>query len=231
MEVRNANIISNYKDYSDFNKIKDNQGVTYGKAYFSNFKEEKQKVDEFSRTIINSNSLESNYTNSLLDKDKTKSTSKNINEGKGYKVDGKPTKEEAEQVKELKARDAEVRAHEQAHIAAAGGIAVSGPTYTYQTGPDGQKYAIGGEVNIDMSPESEPEATIRKMQQVRRAALAPADPSPQDRAVASAASQIEAQARQELLAKKYNGNNLNQEEESSKENQSNKSLNSINRLA
>lgn len=111
----------------------------------------------------------------------------------------KLTAEEQEQVRELRARDAEVRAHEQAHMAAAGPYAQGGPSYTYQTGPDGRRYAIGGEVSIDASPISgDPEATIAKMQQIRGAALAPAQPSSQDYKVASAASQQEAAARMQL---------------------------------
>lgn len=101
-------------------------------------------------------------------------------------------------VDELKSRDREVRAHEQAHVAAAGGLAQGGPSYTYQYGPDGQAYAVGGEVNIDTSPGRTPQETISKAKQIRAAALAPADPSDQDRAVAAAAAQLEAQAQQEL---------------------------------
>lgn len=105
--------------------------------------------------------------------------------------------EEQRQLDQLQQTDADVRAHEQAHKAAAGqyGGAIS---YDYQRGPDGQRYAVGGEVSIDVSAEQDPEATIAKMQQVRSAASAPADPSGQDRRVAATASRIEAQARQEL---------------------------------
>ncbi len=102
-------------------------------------------------------------------------------------------------VQQLKTRDRAVRAHEAAHLAAAGAYATSGPSYEYQRGPDGSNYAVGGEVQIDLSSvEGDPEATIRKMQIVRAAALAPADPSSQDRAVAAAASQKESQAAAEL---------------------------------
>jgi len=93
-------------------------------------------------------------------------------------------------VRELSARDAEVRAHEQAHIAASGGMAGS-PSYSYQQGPDGKRYAVGGEVSISISSGSTPQETISRAQQVRAAALAPAQPSGQDRAVAAAASQME----------------------------------------
>lgn len=110
--------------------------------------------------------------------------------------------EQAEQIKkvvdELKKIDRAVRSHEQAHLAAAGGLALGGPTFTLQYGPDGQAYAVAGEVRIDTSPGRTPEETISKAKQIRAAALAPTDPSSQDRAVAAAASQLEAQAQQEL---------------------------------
>lgn len=103
------------------------------------------------------------------------------------------TAEERAEVEQLKQRDTEVRQHEQAHLAAAGQYAKGGASFEYQTGPDGRRYAVGGEVNIDSSPiEGDPDATIAKMQQIRAAALAPAEPSGQDRSVAaSAAAQIQ----------------------------------------
>ncbi len=105
--------------------------------------------------------------------------------------------EQRQVVNDLKKRDLEVKAHEQAHMAAGGPVVQGGATFQYQTGPDGKMYAIGGEVKIDVSPERTPEATIRKMQQIRRAALAPAQPSSTDRAAAAQALQVEAQARME----------------------------------
>ena len=109
------------------------------------------------------------------------------------------TDEEIRQVTELKQRDTEVRAHEAAHIAAGGVFVRGGASFSYQTGPDNGRYAVGGEVNIDTSPvNGDPEATIRKMQTVRSAALAPANPSGQDRSVAAKASTREARAQQEL---------------------------------
>ncbi|MDD5089539.1 MAG: putative metalloprotease CJM1_0395 family protein [Candidatus Wallbacteria bacterium] len=113
---------------------------------------------------------------------------------------GEPLSEdEKKQVEELKRTDAKVRAHEQAHISAAGGLSVSGANFSYQNGPDGKRYAVGGEVSIDTSEGKTPEETIRKAEQIRRAAMAPADPSPQDRAVAAQASQMAAQAKAEKL--------------------------------
>ena len=111
---------------------------------------------------------------------------------------GEPlTKEQEAQVRDLKKRDAEVKAHEQAH-AAVGGAYAGAPKYTYTRGPDGKRYAVGGEVQIDTSPERTPEATIRKMDIVVRAALAPAEPSSQDRAVARQAQQQRQDAQTQL---------------------------------
>ena len=106
--------------------------------------------------------------------------------------------EEQAQVDKLKARDRQVRAHEQAHLAAAGGMAVSGASFTYQRGPDGVSYAIGGEVSISTSEGRTPQETLRRAEQIRAAALAPADPSGQDRAVAAAAGHMAQQARAEM---------------------------------
>ena len=109
------------------------------------------------------------------------------------------TEEQIKQVEELKARDQEVRTHEAAHLAAAGQHAKGGPTFDYQQGPDGKRYAVGGEVQIDTSKvPNDPEATIQKARQIRAAAMAPAEPSSQDRQVAAQAVQMESQARAEL---------------------------------
>lgn len=101
------------------------------------------------------------------------------------------------EIKMLAARDREVRAHEQAHVAA-GGQYAGAATYQYQRGPNGVNYAVGGEVSISTSEEPTPEATLRKAQIIRRAALAPAEPSPQDRKVAAMATQMESAARVEM---------------------------------
>ncbi|MDK9707895.1 MAG: putative metalloprotease CJM1_0395 family protein [Desulforhopalus sp.] len=117
----------------------------------------------------------------------------------GSNDDAQLDHQEILQLQELKQRDTEVRTHEQAHLAAAGQYARGGATFTYQKGPDGASYAVGGEVGIDMGKESSPEATIQKMQTIKRAALAPASPSAADRSIASHATITESQARQEIL--------------------------------
>ena len=106
--------------------------------------------------------------------------------------------QDLEIVAKLSARDREVRSHELAHLSVGGQFA-SAPQFSYERGPDGRNYAVGGEVSIDTgSVAGDPEASIRKLEQVRRAALAPAEPSSQDRSVAAQASQKILQAQAEL---------------------------------
>ncbi|PSJ43756.1 hypothetical protein C7H85_16055 [Zobellella endophytica] len=107
--------------------------------------------------------------------------------------------EEVQQLQELQQRDREVRIHEQLH-ASVGGQYAGAPSYEFETGPDGKQYAVGGEVQIDISPvPGDPRATIDKMQQVRAAALAPAEPSGADKAAAARADQHIRTAQAELL--------------------------------
>lgn len=105
--------------------------------------------------------------------------------------------EEQQEISNLEARDQEVRTHEQAH-AAAGGQYAGSPQYEYTTGPDNKRYVTDGEVSIDISELNSPEETLRKMQQVRAAALAPAEPSAQDLKVAAEATQKSFEARSEI---------------------------------
>lgn len=122
------------------------------------------------------------------------STKKNANE---------LSPDEKKEKAELQKRDAEVRSHEAAHASAGGQYVRGGASYEYTTGPDGQRYAVGGEVSIDSSPvKGDPEATIQKMRVVRQAAMAPANPSGQDQAVAAQAAAAEANAQQEKVTQK-----------------------------
>jgi len=111
---------------------------------------------------------------------------------------------EAEQreVEMLKQTDRAVRQHEMQHVAAGGSLVKSGASFSYKRGPDGQSYAVGGEVSIDTSKGRTPEETLSRAIRIRAAALAPADPSPQDRSVAAMAGQMEMEAMREIAQKK-----------------------------
>ena len=110
-------------------------------------------------------------------------------------------------IQQLQARDREVRQHEQAHMAAAGGLLKSGPSYSYITGPDGKRYAVGGSVEIDTSETSDdPEANLEKGRRIQAAALAPAEPSGADLAVAKLGARIEQRARAEIARREAAAN-------------------------
>ena len=103
-------------------------------------------------------------------------------------------------IEELKARDAKVRQHEATHIMAAGGQVAGGPTYVYQAGPDGRRYAVGGSVQISMGSFSgDPEETERSAMKAHRAAMATGEPSPADARTAQQAMSLAARARRRGL--------------------------------
>lgn len=108
------------------------------------------------------------------------------------------TPDEKQAIAKLQARDTEVKAHEQAHRSAASGLNASAPSYDYQTGPDGKKYAVGGEVNISFTESANPEENIAKAAAMKKAALAPVQPSSQDLSVARSADRLIIEAEQEL---------------------------------
>lgn len=147
-------------------------------------------------------------TRSLPEDDKQTDSDSQTPENETAKAEDPSSKNDAESnlsqdekllLEKLKKADAEVRAHEMAHIAAGGEFITSGATFSYQKGPDGQNYAVGGEVSIDTSAEpGDPGATLQKMRRVRAAALAPAQPSSQDFKVASNAASQAAKAMAEI---------------------------------
>jgi flagellar biosynthesis/type III secretory pathway protein FliH len=97
-------------------------------------------------------------------------------------------------------------------MAAGGALVSGGANYSYQEGPDGKQYAIGGEVSIRLASGQSPQETLANAKQVAAAALAPVDPSGQDRSVAAEAeqmareaqSQIDKQQQQQLQAAQNN---------------------------
>lgn len=130
---------------------------------------------------------------------------KNAQPASAKKPAGQLSDADQEQIRKLKARDTEVRAHEAAH-AAAGGSYAGAPSFSFQRGPDGRNYAIGGEVPIDVSSvPGDPQATITKMMQVQRAALAPQEPSGPDRSIAAMAASKIVEARAELMKQGASG--------------------------
>ncbi|WP_457600018.1 putative metalloprotease CJM1_0395 family protein [Hydrogenivirga sp.] len=105
------------------------------------------------------------------------------------------------QSQSLRVIEQKVKAHELAHKSVGGELA--GPVrYRYTKGPDGKLYITGGEVPLYLREGRTPEETIEIAQKVKRAALAPMNPSPQDRAIAAKATATEMRARMEMLTRK-----------------------------
>jgi hypothetical protein len=163
-------------------------------------------IQDSSRATSKSSAAKSNPT--------PKTTADESGSSKTSSTSTELSSEQQTQVRKLKDRDAEVRAHEQAHIAAGGSLVRGGVHYDYTTGPDNKRYATGGEVSIDTSPvRNDPKATIQKGERGKRAALAPAKPSSQDYAVASSADQMIIAAQMELVQTKTAASNDNGGEE------------------
>jgi hypothetical protein len=124
-------------------------------------------------------------------------------EARGPEGDQELSDEQQRAVDDLQRRDHEVRTHEQTHRSV-GGQYAGAIHLDYQQGPDGARYAVSGTTAIDTAPvANDPEATLRKMQIVQRAASAPANPSGADRQIASGAAHQAAQARAEMAAARY----------------------------
>lgn len=111
------------------------------------------------------------------------------------------TPQQQQEVQRLQAVDQKVHEHEAAHQAAGAGL-TGGANYQYTRGPDGKQYAVAGDVKINVSAAQTPEQTLEKARLIEAAALAPADPSSQDRAVAAQAAQMAMQAQLEINRQK-----------------------------
>ena len=159
----------------------------------------------------NNKGAENNADNSVSSGDKTanaENNTQNNDKNAGQKNIGELSREEQRIVSELQAADTNVRAHEAAHMAAGGGL-TSPASYTYERGPDNKMYAVAGEVGISTSEGNTPQESLNKAQTIRRAALAPADPSPQDLKVAAQAASMEMSARAQIMQEKMAQNSQN----------------------
>ena len=168
----------------------------------------------------NDRGVENNTGNSSGNKtSNAENNTQNNDKNAGQKNIGELSLEEQRIVSELQAADTNVRAHEAAHMAAGGGL-TSPASYTYERGPDNKMYAVAGEVGISTSQGNTPQESLNKAQTIRRAALAPADPSPQDLKVAAQAASMEMSARAQIMQEKMaqNSQNPNNNNEASAEN-------------
>lgn len=114
-----------------------------------------------------------------------------------------------DQLKSVKKRrefDKALTKHEEDHHSVAADLARSSPLYETEVGEDGETYRKSGKVMIDTGTEQDDERTVKKMRQVRAAALAPdgnqlAPLSEQDKKVAREATEKEEKAQRRMDAK------------------------------
>ncbi|MBL7003028.1 MAG: SprA-related family protein [Gammaproteobacteria bacterium] len=140
---------------------------------------------------LHSERLEARQTNNLKNEERVSTSSRKQSLAEGGS--------EQSRLESLKKADRAVRAHELAH-SSVGGQYTGGTSYQYEKGSDGVLYAVAGEVSIDTAKiPNDPQATLAKAQIVQRAALAPADPSAQDRQVAAKAAAMAQNARAEIM--------------------------------
>lgn len=89
-------------------------------------------------------------------------------------------------LEKFKNTDAKIRSHEQIHASI--GHTTTPISYTYQEGPDGKMYAVGGHVRLDTSIPDDPKAAQFKLDQIRKSASAPVDSSGADSMISSQAN-------------------------------------------
>jgi hypothetical protein len=103
-----------------------------------------------------------------------------------------------EVIRTLREKDRDVRSAEYAKVSMLGKFRKGGPRFRYETGPDGQRYAIEGNVPVDLSPAESPENSIRKARKIKNASLGVGEVSDSDRKVAAQAQLLEMQARAKI---------------------------------
>ncbi|MDX2441830.1 MAG: putative metalloprotease CJM1_0395 family protein [Desulfobacterales bacterium] len=200
MNINSTNNYSPGKGYSGGNPAR--ASITSGQSK-GDFSQEASAATSVSPLPGQPSSQTTSQTNSATDPDLQGTGTSNPQPEQQpleKKVSDNPlTQAELQLIMELEQIDTEVRNHEMAHIAAGGSLITSGASFTYKRGPDGNNYAVAGEVGIDTSEiPGDPKATAQKMRQVKSAALAPANPSAQDLKVASKAAALAAKASSEL---------------------------------
>ncbi|MCL1834259.1 MAG: hypothetical protein FWG49_07140, partial [Leptospirales bacterium] len=91
-----------------------------------------------------------------------------------------PNSEEQRILGKLQIRDREVRAHEMSHGTDPNLIKIGSAQFDYTIGPDGKAYATGGRVALSTGSPNSPEDALVKAEALKKAAMAPGSPSPQD---------------------------------------------------
>jgi hypothetical protein len=111
-----------------------------------------------------------------------------------------PDSNKQKAVEQLKSRDKEVRAHEAAHSTNPELIKIGSSQFDYTIGPDGKAYATGGKVTLSTGNSRTPEEALSKAEALKKAAMAPGEPSSQDFQTLNAAVAMEFEARNQIYS-------------------------------
>ncbi|PTW00900.1 SprA family protein [Halanaerobium saccharolyticum] len=184
------------------------------KSNINNSNSQSKDIDLGINTSVDKSDQNNSFDNAV-DNSSSSAEGQNKNyENKNENSSGNEFSEaEQREIEKLKRRDREVRAHEMAHQSAGGQYAGSA-SYSYTTGPDNKRYAVGGSVDIETSPAKTPEETVKKADQIKRAAMAPAQPSGADMQIAAKATRMKMEAQAELNQKEFSGEDKEAEDSS-----------------
>lgn len=105
-----------------------------------------------------------------------------------------PDSDKQRVIEDLKKRDRDVREHESAHASDPRLVKIGSAQYDYTIGPDGKAYATGGRVTLSTGTSRTPEEAIDKAEALKRASMAPGEPSSKDFQAMNAASAMEFEA-------------------------------------
>ncbi len=111
-----------------------------------------------------------------------------------------PDSNKQKAIEQLKSRDKEVRTHEAAHTTNPELIKIGSAQFDYTIGPDGKAYATGGKVTLSTGNSKTPEEALSKAEALKKASMAPGDPSPQDLQALNSAVAMEFEARNRIYS-------------------------------
>lgn len=120
------------------------------------------------------------------------------------RIQGPEGQDSSEQkaVQELKRRDKEVRMHEAAHSSNPDLVKIGAAQFDYTIGPDGKAYATGGRVTLSTGRARTPEEALSKAEALKKAAMAPGEPSSKDFQALNSAIAMEFEARNQIYSDK-----------------------------
>ncbi len=119
-----------------------------------------------------------------------------------------PESNKQKAIEQLKSRDKEVRIHEMSHSTNPELIKIGSAQFDYTIGPDGKAYATGGRVTLSTGSSKTPEEALAKAEALKRASMAPGEPSSQDFQALNAAQSMEYEARNQIYTENKNISNV-----------------------